>query len=95
MPPTTCSLVHVPLRVALGEVINSHRHHIVQVQVIPVSDTARTIFYGLMGKNDQVYIEQAKDGEILFSSKNKQYSVWTPLDGGDWKVILPGAKMIS
>ena len=48
-----------------------------------------------MEKNDQVYVEQAKDGEILFSSKNKQYSVWTPLDGEDWKVILPGAKMIS
>ena len=66
-----------------------------QVQVIPVSDNARTIFNGLMAKSDFVYVEQAKDGEILFSSSNRQYSTWTPLDGDDWKVILPGAAMTS
>jgi hypothetical protein len=67
----------------------------VQVQVIPKSDNARAIFNDLMAKSDQAYVEQAKDGEILFSSINKQYSTWTPLDGEDWKVILPRAAMTS
>jgi len=66
-----------------------------QVQVVPVSDNARTIFYSLMEKNDQVDLEQAKDGEVLIASKNRQYSVWTPLDGQDWKVILPNITPIT
>ena len=66
-----------------------------QVQVIPVSDNAKTILYSLMEKNDQVDLEQAKDGEVLIASKNRQYSVWTPLNGQDWKVILPSVTPIT
>ncbi len=60
-----------------------------QVQVVPVSDNAKDIFNGLMEKNDKVDLEQAKDGWVLIASRNRQYSVWTPLDGDDWKVVLP------
>jgi hypothetical protein len=48
-----------------------------------------------MEKNDQVDLEQAKDGEVLIASKNRQYSVWTPLDEQDWKVILPNITPIT
>ena len=60
-----------------------------QVTAIPVSDEAKTIFNGPMEKDDQVDIEMAKDGEVLIVSKNKQFSVWTPFEGPDWKVVLP------